>query len=81
MIWLLIITYDFQKLKTIKSFAREIYNDNLTLEDALGEQINIKNEIDKFKKSTKPQNSNKKEKNHGILRMQLYFLKEDQKFL
>ena len=72
----------FSEVKNNKAFfAREIYNDDLTLEDALGEQINIKNEIDKFKKSTKPQNSNKKEKNHGILRMQLYFLKEDKKFL
>ena len=30
-------TYDFQRFKTIKSFGREIYNDDLTLKDALDE--------------------------------------------
>ena len=48
-------TYDFQRFKTIKSFGREIYNDDLTLKDALDEQINLKNKTYKFKKSTKPQ--------------------------
>ena len=55
-------TYDFQKFKTIKSFGREIYNDELTLEYAFEEQIKSQNEIDKFKESTKPQIKEKKEK-------------------
>ena len=28
-------TYDFQKFKTIKSFGRKVYNDEITLEIAL----------------------------------------------
>ena len=28
-------TFDFQKIKTIKNFSREIYNNNLSLDDAL----------------------------------------------
>ena len=37
--------YDFQKFKIIASLGREICNDELTLEDALEEQIKLKNEI------------------------------------
>ena len=40
--------FDFEKFKIIKSFGREIYCDNLTLDDVLGEQINWKDEIEKF---------------------------------
>ena len=28
-------TFDFQKFKTIRSFARELYNNDLSLDDAL----------------------------------------------
>ena len=47
-------TYDFQKFKARISFQRGIYNDELTLEDALEEQIKFKTKINKFKESTKP---------------------------
>ena len=45
-------TYYFQKSETILSFGREIYSGILTLNDALEEQIKLKDEIDK--ESTKP---------------------------
>ena len=46
--------------------------------DALEEQINLKNEINKCKKSTKtPQ----KRKKHRLFKTQRDFLKEDKKFL
>ena len=48
-------TYHFQKFKTINSFGREIYNGEIILEDALEEQINLKNAMDKLKESTEPQ--------------------------
>ena len=32
-------TYDFQLLKTIRSFGREIWNNDLSLDDALEHQI------------------------------------------
>ena len=42
------------RVKTIRSFGRQIYKNELTVEDALEEQIKFKNEIDKFvKESTK----------------------------
>ena len=47
-------TYDFQKFKTIRSFGREIYNNDLSLDDALEQQIRLKDDIDIFKESAKP---------------------------
>ena len=54
--------YDFQKFKTIRSFGIEICNDELALEDPLEEQVEIKNEIDKFKESMKQKALDKQEK-------------------
>ena len=55
-------TYDFQKFRTIRSFGREIYNNELLLDDVLELQIRLKNDIDIFKESTEPKESVKKEK-------------------
>ena len=52
--------YDFRKFNTLRPFGREICKDERTLEDALEEQIKSKNEIDKFKDSTKPRTLDKK---------------------
>ena len=55
-------TYVFQKFKTIRSFEREIYNNHLSLDDALELQIRLKDDIDIFKESAKPKDSVRKEK-------------------
>ena len=55
-------TYDFQKFKTIRSFGRNIYNNDLSLDDALEQQIRLKDDINIFKESTKPKKSVRKEK-------------------
>ena len=47
-------TFDFQKFKTIKYFGIEIYNNDLSLDDALEQQIRSKNNTDFFKESAKP---------------------------
>ena len=39
---------DFQKFKAIRSFGREIYNNDLSLDDALEQQIILKDVIDIF---------------------------------
>ena len=44
-------TYDFQKLKTIRSFGREICNNVSSMNDALELQIRLKDDIDIFKKN------------------------------
>ena len=54
--------YDFQNFKTIRYFGREIYNNNLSLDDASKFQIILKDDIDIFKELTKPKESFKKEK-------------------
>ena len=50
----------FQNFKTIRSFRRDIYSKIFTLNDALEEEINLKDEIDKFKESTKLENQEKR---------------------
>ena len=45
---------NFQKFKEIRSFGREIYNNDLSLDDALELQIRLKDDINIFKESTKP---------------------------
>ena len=47
-------TYDFQKFKTIRSFGREIDNNDLLIDDALEQQIRLKYDIHSFKESTVP---------------------------
>ena len=59
-------TYDSQKLKTIGSFGREIYNNDLSLDDALKQQIRLKNDIDIFKIFTKPKGSVKKKEQASL---------------
>ena len=41
-------TNDFQKFKTIRLFVREIYNNNLSLDDALEQQIISKDDVEFF---------------------------------
>ena len=58
---------DFQKFKTIRSFEREIYNNDLSLDDVIEQQIRLKYYTDIYKtynriESTKPKESVKKEK-------------------
>ena len=41
--------YDFQKLKTITSFGKEISRGNVMLDNALEKQVDLQDVIDKFK--------------------------------
>ena len=50
-------TYHFQKFKT-----REIYIGIITLNNGLEEQMNLKDEIDKFNDSTRPKKKKKRKK-------------------
>ena len=53
-------TFDFQKFKTIKSFGRELHNNDLSLDDTLEQLIRLKNDTDIFKESTKPKSVQKR---------------------
>ena len=48
--------------KTIRSFGREIYNNDLLLDDALELQIRLKDDIDILKESTKKKRTSQKRK-------------------
>ena len=57
-------TYDFQKFTTIRSSGKEIYSNSLSLDGALEQEIKLKDDIDIFKESTKPQIKERKQKRH-----------------
>ena len=76
--------YDFQKFKTIRSFGRDIYSINLSLDDALEEKVNLSDEIislQKFKKYMKPKTQEKKEQKSVTFNNAIRPLKEDKNFL
>ena len=52
--------HDFEKLETITSFGREVYNNDLSLGDPLELQIRSKGDIDILKESTKTKESLRK---------------------
>ena len=45
---------DLQKFETARSFGREMYNNDLSVDDTLEEQIRLKGDIDIFKEPAKP---------------------------
>ena len=71
-------TYFFGRFKTIRSFGREVYNNDLSLDDTLEQQIRLIDDTNMCKESTKSKESFKIEKK--LLTVQLYFLIEDKKF-
>ena len=46
----------------MRSFGREIYSSIITLNDAFEEQVSLKDQIVKFKESTKPKKKQVKKK-------------------
>ena len=70
-------TYDFQKFKTTRSFRREIYNNDLSLDDALELQIRLKDDIDIFKNLQNQKTKSEKK----LWKMPLRFLMGCKKFL
>ena len=56
----------FKSSKIMRSFRREIQNNNLSLDDALEQRIKIKDETDILKKSMKQQIKEEKRKKPTI---------------
>ena len=52
-------TYDFQNFQTIRTFARDIYNDEISLEEANEDQGKLLDEMIYFNRNTKPKKGNK----------------------
>ena len=73
--------YDFQMFERKRYFGRENYNNDLSLDDALEQQIRLKDDIDIFKDSTKPKVSVEKEKKIQTLKNKIILLNRRQKVL
>ena len=54
-------TYDFRNFQTIRTFGKDIYEDEITFEEADEDQSNLLNSIIDFKNKTRPQNNIKKQ--------------------
>ena len=55
-------TYSFKNVQAIKTFGRDIYNDEINLNKADNVQSNLLVEIMNFKKKTNPLDSKKRQK-------------------
>ena len=53
-------TYDFRKFRTIRNFGKDIYEGEITLEEADKDQSDLLNEIKNFSDKTRPKNYIKK---------------------
>ena len=75
-------TYDFQKFKTIRSFEKETYNNNLSPDDSFEQYVRLKDDTDIYKESTKNKTtSQKRKKRLKLLKTLLYLLMERKKLL
>ena len=54
-------TYDLRKFRTIRTFGKDIYDDEITLEEADKNQSDLLNEIKNFSDKTRPKNYKKKQ--------------------
>ena len=54
-------TYNFQNLRTINAFGRDIYNATITLKNADKDQSDLLDDILNFREQVKPKNTEKKQ--------------------
>ena len=73
-------TYNFRNFRTIKAFGRDIYEGNITLEEAAKDQDNWLRDIINFNTITKPQVDNKIQEKKIVLKY-LYKLFEGREIL
>ena len=60
-LWSKWIYINFTKLRTIRTFGRDIYDGKITLEEADEDQSNLIDEFDNFNKKTRPKDDIKKQ--------------------
>ena len=66
--WASEYAYSFKNFSTIRTFGRDIYEGEITLEKADEDQSNLLNEIVNFRDKTRPQNDKKKQEKDIILK-------------
>ena len=74
-------TYSFQNFQTIRTFGRDIYNGEITLKEAEGDQTSLFAEIVNFKNKTKPRDRKKNSKRRMSLKTCITFLMAEKKSL
>ena len=60
-------TYSFQNFQTIRTFGRDIYNGEITINEANDDQTSLLAEIINFKNKTKPRDKIKKQQKKDVL--------------
>ena len=74
-------TYSFQNFQIIRTFGRDIYNGEITLNEANEDQTSLLAEIINFKNKTKPRGTKKKQKKRDVLQTCITFLRVEKKYL
>ena len=72
---------NIRNFQTIRTFGRDIYEGNITLDEASIEQDNLLREIGNFNSRTRPQNDMKIQENKLFLKTCVNVLKEEKYFL
>ena len=70
-----IYTYDFRSFKTIRTFGEDIYEGEITIEEADEDQSNLADEIKNFSNKTRPKSLEKKQEKESTLVSLYNFLK------
>ena len=73
--------YSFQNFLTIRTFGRDIYNDEITLKEADEDQSSLLNEIINFRDKTKPRGEKKNKKKKMFLKTCITILRTEKKSL
>ena len=58
--------YNFKHFQTIRTFGEDIYNGEITLEEADNNQSNLLNEIKNFKYKTEPKSDKKRQEKENV---------------
>ena len=73
--------YSFQNFLTIRTFGRDIYNDEITLKEADEDQSSLLNEIINFRDKTEPRGEKKSKKKKMFLKTCITILRTEKKSL
>ena len=73
--------YDFKKFQTIRTFAEDIYEGEITFEEADDDQSNLANKIKDFISGTKPKNDKKRQEKEIVHKNLYNFYMVEKQFL
>ena len=65
--------YDFKKFRTIRTVDEDIYNGEITLEEADKDQSDLVQKINDFTKTTRPRSDKKKQEKENVEKILYYF--------